>query len=762
MKAEILKVCEDIVAAGANGVYQGIILALLVGLGLRACRRTNASTRHGVWFATLLLLVLLIPAHLVVAYLAPIIHDGEKASAPPQASVAAADSQTGKEAESPEFGEEHHWAGLPPEPAEFPGHQSFEIQSDGASQTGSEAVISEGTHNSTYLSQGFATDSPGANSIDARRGDKPTHNPGLWRGARFLKPLAWTVTTGASLSGRLSFSLLAVFVCIGVARIALLGWRLLQLRRLKITALPASGELRELFQRLRQRTRTSRAVDLRVSRTQQSPVLLGFVHPVILLPESAVATAPEELEHILRHELAHLARRDDWANLAQHAVQAAFFFHPAVYWISRKLSLEREIACDDYVLEQGSRPRTYALILANLAGHIRGASPLPAPGVSTSKSQLQERITMILNTRRNASPRLAKTRLGIITSAAVMAACIALYTAPRIVFAQSAAVAGGAALAGPPANSSAEIPVALPEPPLMPAPVAVAASGLADQALPGVDRGPKAKAGRDCDDALPVSAAPVPTPFIPSVQPVPGQPAVAAAPVPPALPTPPVAVNVAPLPPVIAVTPRVAVTPRPAYVGVFAQASSDVSSKNLKGPPALKPGATFEERLERLERMVEALVEKQNAQRGPPQAFGGKWVQPGMPGKPWDGQTLEESVKRQAERAAEQANRAADQMKRAAEASERAAKQDGTAAQEQKQKAEAMRKEAYKQQVEAVRKARESLQRELERLDRELERLERNRERLDGQQGSIDLEEQQSEEEELTTGETALINLRRP
>ena len=441
-------------AAGANGVYQGIIIALLVGLALRACRRTNAATRHGVWFATLLLLVLLIPAHLVVAYLTPVIHDGEKAPAAPQASVAAENPQT--EPGFPEFGEEHHSAELQSEPMELTGRQSVQIQADQVSPI----AAREETQNSS-LSDHSATDSPGADSIAPRGEAKPAHSPALWRSARFLKPLAWTVSTGASLPGRLGFLALAFLACIGAVRIALLGWRLVQLRRLKITAVPASGELHEVFQRLRQRTRTNRAVELRVSETQRSPVLLGFVHPVVLLPESAATAPPVELEHIIRHELAHLARRDDWANLAQHAVQAAFFFHPAVYWISRKLSLEREIACDDYVLEQGSRPRAYALILANLAGHIRGSSPLPAPGVSTSKSQLQERITMILNTRRNASPCLAKTRLGIITSAAVITACIALYTAPRIVFAQSRAVAGGAALAGPPASSSPEIPEAL-------------------------------------------------------------------------------------------------------------------------------------------------------------------------------------------------------------------------------------------------------------------------------------------------------------
>src|SRR5689334_23358901 len=66
MKNEILNVCNQLVAGAANGVYQGIIIALLVALCLRFLVRTNAATRHGVWFCTLLLLVTLVIAHCLV------------------------------------------------------------------------------------------------------------------------------------------------------------------------------------------------------------------------------------------------------------------------------------------------------------------------------------------------------------------------------------------------------------------------------------------------------------------------------------------------------------------------------------------------------------------------------------------------------------------------------------------------------------------------------------------------------------------------
>ena len=64
-----------------------------------------------------------------------------------------------------------------------------------------------------------------------------------------------------------------------------------------------------------------------------------------------------ELNAILLHELAHLRRRDDWTNLIQKIVGALLFFHPAVWWIEKKLALEREMACDDLVLATRRRVR---------------------------------------------------------------------------------------------------------------------------------------------------------------------------------------------------------------------------------------------------------------------------------------------------------------------------------------------------------------------------------------------------------------------
>jgi hypothetical protein len=77
--------------------------------------------------------------------------------------------------------------------------------------------------------------------------------------------------------------------------------------------------------------------------------------------------SPDEVNQILLHELAHLRRRDDWTNLVEKLVKAMLFFHPAVWWIESKVSLEREMACDDAVLAETARPRAYAECLTHVA-----------------------------------------------------------------------------------------------------------------------------------------------------------------------------------------------------------------------------------------------------------------------------------------------------------------------------------------------------------------------------------------------------------
>jgi hypothetical protein len=119
----------------------------------------------------------------------------------------------------------------------------------------------------------------------------------------------------------------------------------------------------------------------------------------------------EELKVIVLHELAHLRRWDDWTNLAQKFVKALFFFHPAVWWIDSRLALEREIACDDMVLEQTANARTYAASLVSVAEKVIAEKMRMGRALALAQSALgrvrevSQRVAQILDTSRARSNR---------------------------------------------------------------------------------------------------------------------------------------------------------------------------------------------------------------------------------------------------------------------------------------------------------------------------------------------------------------------
>ncbi|MEO0417001.1 MAG: M56 family metallopeptidase, partial [Verrucomicrobiota bacterium] len=92
---------------------------------------------------------------------------------------------------------------------------------------------------------------------------------------------------------------------------------------------------------------------IKVSQQAQSPFLAGWLRPTIVLTEALEAGDRSTVNPVIFHEMAHFQRRDHWALLAQRGLQSLFFFHPGVRWLSRQVSIERELACDDYVLRDG-------------------------------------------------------------------------------------------------------------------------------------------------------------------------------------------------------------------------------------------------------------------------------------------------------------------------------------------------------------------------------------------------------------------------
>ena len=110
-----------------------------------------------------------------------------------------------------------------------------------------------------------------------------------------------------------------------------------------------------------------RPVRLLQSALVQVPTTIGWLRPVILLPASALTgLTPQQLELILAHELSHIRRHDYLVNLFQIAAETLLFYHPAVWWVSRQVRIEREHACDDMAVALFGDPLAYARALTRI------------------------------------------------------------------------------------------------------------------------------------------------------------------------------------------------------------------------------------------------------------------------------------------------------------------------------------------------------------------------------------------------------------
>src|SRR5690606_23808768 len=154
-------------------------------------------------------------------------------------------------------------------------------------------------------------------------------------------------------------------------------------RRMKGSGTRANAVLEATVERLRRGLHITRAVTLLQSSAVSVPTVMGWLKPTVLLPVGALTgLTPLQIEAILAHELAHVRRHDYLVNLLQTLVETLLFYHPAVWWISRRIRIEREHCCDDLAVSLCGDPVMYARALADLEG-LRGdrvRSEMAAPG----------------------------------------------------------------------------------------------------------------------------------------------------------------------------------------------------------------------------------------------------------------------------------------------------------------------------------------------------------------------------------------------
>ena len=165
----------------------------------------------------------------------------------------------------------------------------------------------------------------------------------------------------------------AVVALLWMAGVMALSWRLPlgwgQLAGIRRTAeVISESRVAAALGRAAQALGCSRAVTLLTHAAGRTPMTFGWLKPVILLPPAAVAgLTTEQLEAILAHELAHIVRHDFLISVLQSLAETLLFFHPGVWWVSRRIAEERELACDDMVIAALGDRLTYAKALSCLA-----------------------------------------------------------------------------------------------------------------------------------------------------------------------------------------------------------------------------------------------------------------------------------------------------------------------------------------------------------------------------------------------------------
>jgi beta-lactamase regulating signal transducer with metallopeptidase domain len=186
--------------------------------------------------------------------------------------------------------------------------------------------------------------------------------------------------------------------------------------------------------------RSDPGVTVALSEEVRSPGLAGLFRPVILLPADIVSwTSPEERVSIFRHEFAHIKRRDHITSRMQSAVTALLFFHPVLRYADSQLSLEREIACDDLVLDLGAEPSVYAEVILKAAERSFLTDVVHQAASFNARKTLERRIDMILNPDR---PRRPKRQWPFLLAPAILIGAVVWMVVPAA-RSQSRALAQG-------------------------------------------------------------------------------------------------------------------------------------------------------------------------------------------------------------------------------------------------------------------------------------------------------------------------------
>lgn len=198
------------------------------------------------------------------------------------------------------------------------------------------------------------------------------------------------------------------------------GWMIVQRMRHRCVE-PVGDAMRGTAQALARRLRVRRSVRVVNSALAQVPSTVGWLRPIILLPASAVTgLTPDQLSALIAHELAHVRRHDYLVNLLQSAIETLLFYHPAVWWVSHRMRVEREHCCDDLAVAVCGDPLVYARALSQMESSRRAPRLLAA----ASGGSLLNRVRRILGISTPHDNAFARSASGVLVVLGVMALAV--------------------------------------------------------------------------------------------------------------------------------------------------------------------------------------------------------------------------------------------------------------------------------------------------------------------------------------------------
>ncbi|MEI7582460.1 M56 family metallopeptidase [Runella sp.] len=166
------------------------------------------------------------------------------------------------------------------------------------------------------------------------------------------------------------------------------------------------SRIQEMFRRIAAKLNIRSTVHLFESVRVSTPVVIGFIKPVVLLPVGlATGLTTKQIEAILAHELAHVKRFDYLVNLIQSLVEVVYFFHPALWWLSSRVRAEREHCCDDVAVQVCGDKLAFARALAEVEAFRQ--SPALAMAFASKKGMMLQRVKRVLGVTEKPQHRMS-------------------------------------------------------------------------------------------------------------------------------------------------------------------------------------------------------------------------------------------------------------------------------------------------------------------------------------------------------------------